>query len=108
MITALLLTGCAAAPAPVIEDDMAAFTQGIDSMLKIGMTIREARAVLRERMPAASINTDAPVPGNKSSPKMRRIMVGWPTLNHGTTLIVTIYCDRHGKIVRWTTGPLTE
>lgn len=107
---ALVFTGCASAPAPVIENDLEAFTQGMDEILKVGMSIREARAALRERMPPASINTQvtAPVPSANRSMQMKRYMIGWPTLNHGTTLIVTIFCDRDGKIVRWTTGPFTD
>jgi len=105
----LVLPGCASAPAAVVDDDLEAFTTGMDEMLKVGMSITEARGVLRERMPPASINTQvtAPVPSANQGQQMRRYQIGWPTLSDGTTFVVTIFCDRDGKIVRWTTGPLT-
>jgi hypothetical protein len=107
LISALVLTSCAAAPAPVVDNDLEAFTQGIDSMLKTGMTLKEARAVLKERMPPPSMKTDGPVAGGNRS-KLRRVMIGWPTTTSGTTLVVTIFLDQDGRIVRWTTGPVTE
>lgn len=107
---ATLFPGCAAAPDAVIEDDIDAFTLGIDGILTVGMPIKEARQALRERMPPASIDTQvpAPVPSANRSMQMRRYMVGWPTLSTGTTFIVTLFCDRDGKVVRWTTGPMLE
>jgi hypothetical protein len=105
----LVLGGCAAAPAPMVDDDIEAFTRGMDEMLKVGMSISEARGILRTRMPPASINTQvtAPVPSANQGQQMRRYQVGWPTFSEGTTFVVTIFCDSDGKIVRWTTGPLT-
>jgi hypothetical protein len=110
VLGALVFAGCASAPPPQMEDDLVAFAQGIDGILKVGMTYKEARTALRTRMPPTSIDTQvtAPVPSADRSKQMRRYMMGWPTFNTGTTLIVTIFCDREGKVVRWTTGPLTE
>jgi hypothetical protein len=104
------LAGCAAAPEPMVENDIDAFTVGIDQVLKIGMSIREARAALRARLPPPSMNTEVspPVPTPNASKRMKRYMLGWPTLTHGTTFVVTIFCDGSGKVVRWTVGPLTE
>jgi hypothetical protein len=103
----LALAGCASKPDAMIEYNEEAFAAGMDALLKVGMTIKEAQAVLKERMPPASLRTDAPVAGSNRT-KLRRVMIGWPTLNPGTTLVVTIFADRDGRIVRWTTGPLLE
>jgi hypothetical protein len=110
LVGAWFLAGCASPPEAEIDDDLTAFTQGVDGILKIGMTYKEARTALKSRMPPTSIDTQvtAPVPSANRSNRMRRYMIGWPTRNNGTTFIVTIFCDRDGKVVRWTTGPLTE
>ena len=110
VVVAFAFAGCASAPEPMIENDIEAFTAGIDQVLKAGMSIREARAALRTRLPPPSMNTEVspPVPSASTSLRMKRFMLGWPTLTHGTTFVVTIFCDRDGKVVRWTAGPLTE
>ncbi len=108
--TALLLGGCASSgPTPQLDDDPTAFSAGIDEVLKIGMSIKDARAALRAKLPPPSMNTQvaAPVPNNRAM-QAKRYMMAWPTLNLGTTLVVTIFCDRDGRVVRWTTGTLVE
>lgn len=110
VVAAFAFAGCASAPEPMIENDIEAFTAGIDQVLKVGMSIGEARAALRTRLPPPSMNTEVspPVPSASTSQRMKRFMLGWPTVTHGTTFVVTIFCERDGKVVRWTTGPLTE
>lgn len=91
----------------MLDDDLAAFTAGIEAVIDEGMSIREARRALLERMPPPSINTEVPSPVPTAN-RTRRFMLAWPTLNPGTTLVLTLFCDGDGRIVRWTTGPLTE
>jgi len=106
----LVLAGCASPPAPMIDNDLEAFTTGVDGVLKVGMSIKEAKAALRAVMPPPSINSEvvAPVPSANRAMRTRRFMIAWPTFDRGTTLVLTIFCDRQGTVVRWTTGPLKE
>lgn len=105
-----LLAGCSSVPAPMMENDIDSFTAGVEQVLRTGMPIKEARRALRENLPPPSIDTQvsAPVPSANQSLQTRRFMMGWPTFTTGTTFIVTIFCDRDGRIVRWTTGPFTD
>jgi len=109
-LACLLLAGCASAPAPMIDDDLEAFTAGLDGVLKVGMTIKDAKTALHAKMPKPSIDTEVPppVPSANRALRTRRFMIAWPTFNRGTSLVLTIFCDREGKVMRWTTGPLKE
>jgi hypothetical protein len=106
----LWLGGCASPPDAVIDNDPEAFSAGIDAILKTGMSIHEAHQLLQERLPKPSLRSQvvAPVPTRNQSTRTRRFMIGWPTRTPGVTLVLTIFCDRDGTIVRWTTGPLNE
>lgn len=110
MFAWLLFAGCASAPAPMIDADLEAFTTGVDGVLKVGMHIKEAKAALRSAMPPPSIDTEvvAPVPSANRAMRTRRFMIVWPTFERGTSLVLTLFCDREGTVVRWTTGILRD
>lgn len=110
IVVMLTAVGCAAKPEAMIENDIDAFSAGVNDVLKVGMTIGEARKALLAHLPPPSLNTEVapPVPTANRSMQMKRFMLGFPTMTNGTTFVVTIFCDHSGKVVRWTVGPLTE
>ena len=103
----LLLAGCANVGTR-IDDDITAFSNGVNAILTAGMPLKEARQAVRNRFPEPDNDIEsAPLIASRGNPvQVRRFMMVWSTTEPGTQYVLTLECDREMRVARWSIGPL--
>lgn len=106
-LLSLALAACATTGTR-IDDDLEAFTNGVNAILKAGMPVKEARAAVRARFPAPDSDLEsAPLVATRGNPiQVRRFMMVWSTTTPGTQYVLTLECTREMQVARWSVGPL--
>ena len=107
VVIVALLAGCTS-PGTRIDDDLTAFTNGVNAILTAGMPVKEARAAVRARFPDPDSDIEsAPLVATRGSPvQVRRFMMVWSTTTPGTQYVLTLECDSEMRVARWSVGPL--
>lgn len=108
LILLALALGACASPGTRLDTDLEAFTNGVNAIIRAGMPLKEARAVVRERFPDPDSDFEgAPLIATRGNPiQVRRYMMVWSTSTPGTQFVLTMECDSEMRVARWSVGPL--
>jgi hypothetical protein len=100
-------SGCASKD-QVLYDDVEGAKALLENILQPGLSIADARDFIRREFPEPAFDTEsAPIVAGMGGPfEFKRYQMMWPTLIPGENIVLTMYFDREGELIRWVIGKL--